>query len=85
MFTEERDDEKRNPSGRYRVVPRKPPLPPAVRTARALLRERGWSYRSAATQLGRTYQHLSEVLNGHRVSARLLTEISQLSSRNAKP
>lgn len=46
--------------------------------AKVTLKSRGWSYRSAAPQLGVTYQHLSEVLNGKRLSRRLLRKISSL-------
>lgn len=46
--------------------------------AKHTLKARGWSYRRAAPQLGVTYQHLSEVLNGKRNSRRLLAKIEQL-------
>ena len=46
--------------------------------AKVTLKRRGWSYRAAAPALGVTYQHLSEVLNGHRESRRLLKRISKL-------
>lgn len=42
------------------------------------LKRKGWSYREAAPVLGVTYQHLSEVLNGKRISRRLLAAIAAL-------
>ena len=42
------------------------------------LKEAGLSYRRAAPMLGVTYQHLSEVLNGHRKCVRLLLEANRL-------
>jgi lambda repressor-like predicted transcriptional regulator len=56
-------------------------LPAAVRRARHELRERGWTYRTAAAECGVCYQHLSEVLNGHRKSRRLLGLIAKLPKR----
>ena len=46
--------------------------------AKAILKKRGWTYRTAAPRLGVCFQHLSEVLNGHRQSKRLLEKIQQL-------
>jgi hypothetical protein len=43
-----------------------------------ILKQKGWSYRRVAPELGVTYQHLSDVLNGHRISRRLLDAISAL-------
>jgi hypothetical protein len=45
------------------------------------LKRRGWSYRSAAGEIGITYQHLSYVLNGHRNSRRVLKAIQALPKR----
>ena len=42
------------------------------------LQEQGLTYRVAAPLLGCTYQHLSEVLNGHRTSRRLLAKVANL-------
>ncbi len=50
--------------------------------AKRQLKKLGWSYRSAAPLLGVTYQHLSEVLNGNRPAARLLTAIRELPLRD---
>lgn len=57
------------------------PLPAAVVHARKLLRDRGWTYRAAAAECGVCYQHLSEVLNGHRKSRSLLRRIEELPAR----
>ena len=56
-------------------------LPVAVSRARRHLAQRGWTYRSAATACGVSYQHLSDVLNSHRISASLLAKISALPAR----
>jgi transcriptional regulator with XRE-family HTH domain len=42
------------------------------------LKDRGWTYRSAAKFLEVSYQYLSDVLNGHRVSARLSKRIREI-------
>ena len=47
-------------------------------TAKSHLRAAGWSYRSAATRLGVTFQHVCYVLNGQRHSASLLAKIIAL-------
>lgn len=54
---------------------------PKVERARAHLKAKGWSYRSAARETGVCYQHLSEVLNGHRDSRRLLADLLALPKR----
>jgi len=51
---------------------------------KAILKKKGWSYRSAGPVLGVTYQHLSEVLNGKRSSLRLLRKIRTLPARREK-
>jgi len=53
-------------------------LPSDVRAARKQLRTKGWSYRRAAPELGVHFVHLSQVLNGHRQSRRLISAISEL-------
>ncbi len=55
-----------------------PPTDAAIDTAKRVLKARGWSYRRAAPVLGVTYQHLCEVLNGHRQSERILRQIADL-------
>ena len=45
------------------------------------LKNKGWSYRSAAPALGVSYQHLCMVLNGRRDSRRLLIAIHSLPDR----
>lgn len=42
------------------------------------LKKKGWTYRRAALRLGRSYQHLSDVLNGHRLSKSLDAKINAL-------
>lgn len=49
--------------------------------AKVTLKDKGWSYRTAAPRLGVTYQHLCLVLNGQRASKRVLTEINKLPAR----
>jgi hypothetical protein len=48
------------------------------------LESNGWTYRAAAVHLDVSYQHLSEVLNGHRQSRRLLRAIANLPARAVK-
>ena len=56
-------------------------LPRAVASARRHFYAAGWSYRSAAPQLGVCYQHLCAVLRGERHSSRLIAAISALPKR----
>lgn len=53
--------------------------------AKVTLKKRGWTYRAAAPVLGVTPYHLTQVLNGHRESLRLLTAISAIPLRNNQP
>lgn len=46
--------------------------------AKKTLKRGGWTYRKAAPVLGVSYQHLSDVLNGHRYSRRLLVKVAEL-------
>ena len=46
--------------------------------AKAILKRKGWTYRTGAPALGVTHPHLSQVLNGHRTSARILRDIERL-------
>lgn len=55
----------------------------SVKAAKRELKAKGWSYRKAAPVLGVTYQHLCEVLNGHRTSRRLVTAIATMPSKEA--
>ena len=48
---------------------------------KALLREKGWSYRAAAPVLGVHWVHLFRVLKGERQSIRLLAAIERLPNR----
>jgi hypothetical protein len=52
-----------------------------VNKARTTLKSLGWSYRSAADELGVHYVHLAKVLTGRRESKRLLTAIDALPPR----
>jgi plasmid maintenance system antidote protein VapI len=62
---------------------RKVPRPNITREqAKEILKQRGWQYRTVAPILGCSYQHLSEVLNGHRNSFRILREIETLATAN---
>lgn len=49
---------------------------------REIMRERGWSYRTAALQLGVHFGHLHKVLTGERESLSLLQRIEGLAVRN---
>lgn len=55
--------------------------PKELRKAKAHLAEIGLSYRKAAPLTGVTYQYLSDVLNGHRVSIRLTRKIMALTKK----
>ena len=46
-----------------------------IRAAKAILKARGWTYRTAGPALGVSHPHLSQVLNGHRQSRRLIAAI----------
>lgn len=50
-------------------------------TYKKMLKDKGWSYRSAAPALGVCYVHLALVLTGKRHSKRLLNAISKLGNR----
>lgn len=53
-------------------------LPAPLKHARRTLRIRGWTITAAAAAFGVRREHLSQVLNGHRQSRRLLREIEAL-------
>lgn len=53
-------------------------LNPEVQEARNTLRHKGWTQTEAAEQLGVTSMHLCLVLNGHRVSHRIIAAIASL-------
>ncbi len=59
-----------------------PKLPAAIAKARAHFYAAGWSYRSAAIELGCSYQHLCEVLTGKRPSRRLTAAVLALPKRS---
>jgi lambda repressor-like predicted transcriptional regulator len=48
------------------------------------LKKKGWSYRTAARKLNRSYQHVSYVLNGHRESVLLLRELNRLPAKKER-
>lgn len=52
--------------------------PSAIKTR---LKKRGWSQQQAAIECGVTFEHLNRVLNGHRKSNRLLTQLKSLPAR----
>lgn len=56
-------------------------LPEELVMARRHLKDKGWSYRTAAPKLGVCYQHLASVLTGERKSHRLLIRIRELPER----
>lgn len=51
---------------------------PELQKARNTLRRKGWTQAEAARQLGVAAGHLCLVLNGHRISHRLIKEIAKL-------
>ncbi len=55
-----------------------------LRKAKQHLASIGLSYRKAAPLTGVCYQHLCDVLNGHRESRRLLNRIMELSPESAQ-
>lgn len=52
-----------------------------VEREKVRFKKRGWSYRSAAPELGVTYQYLCEVMNGRRASLRLMRRVASLGQR----
>ena len=58
-----------------------PSLSKAVNQARKSLSLKGWSYRTAAPELGVHWTHLAKVLTGKRESRRLLASIHTLPKR----
>lgn len=61
-----------------------PPDRDPVEAAKAHLREAGWTYRTAAPELGVHWAHLAKVLTGRRTSRALLERIHQLSPRESE-
>nr|DAM51188.1 MAG TPA: centromere-binding protein [Caudoviricetes sp.] len=61
-----------------------PQLTPELETAKQILHEKGWSYRTAAPFLGVHYTHLARVLTGFRASKSLLRRIQDLPRREGK-
>jgi transcriptional regulator with XRE-family HTH domain len=52
-----------------------------LKAVKRRLKHKGWTHEAAAEALGRSYEHLNRVLNGHRVSASLVAEIESLPAR----
>jgi len=52
-----------------------------VHEAKVELKRRGHSYRSAAPFIGRTYQWISDVLNGHKKSRPVIEAVFHLPQR----
>ena len=55
---------------------------------KAQMKKKGWSYRSAACEIGKSYQWICHVLNGHDKSQPVLRAIAALPRRakaKAKP
>lgn len=46
--------------------------------AKQRLKAKGWSHRTAARELGVSFEHLNRVLNGHRESRSLLARVARL-------
>lgn len=57
------------------------PIPKPVARARQHLRSTGWSYRSAAVELGCSFTQLAHVLTGRRQSRSLVSRITALPQR----
>jgi len=57
------------------------PIPKPVARARQHLQATGWSYRTAATELGCSFTQLAHVLTGRRRSQSLLDRIVALPKR----
>lgn len=51
------------------------------REAKRILRARGWTYRTAAPVVGRSYQWVCDVLNGRKVSRPVLQAVAALPNR----
>lgn len=52
-----------------------------AKEAKVEMKRRGHSYRSAAQYVGRSYQWISDVLNGHKKSRPVIEEIYKLPTR----
>ena len=61
-----------------------PQLTPELETAKQILNDKGWSYRTAAPVLGVHYTHLARVLTVVRASKSLLRRIQTLPRREGK-
>lgn len=70
-----------HPVGKHQPRPMPTKNSSARHTHRSLLREKGYSIRSAAKPLGVDFSHLSRVLSGERNSATLLRKIERLTPK----
>jgi transcriptional regulator with XRE-family HTH domain len=52
-----------------------------IQKLKKALARKGWSQRSAAKEIGRTFEHVNRVLQGHRVSDALLSDLEALPAR----
>jgi hypothetical protein len=59
-------------------TPQRSKVPDEIQAARNDLRRKGWSQAAAASRLGVSAIHLCYVLNGHRISRRLINAIHHL-------
>jgi hypothetical protein len=64
----------------------KTPLMPTTSTitpakAEAIIRDRGWSYRSLGKRLGKDPSHIYHVVKGTRISSPVLSQIAKLPTR----
>lgn len=53
--------------------------------AKVELKKRGHSYRSASPHIGRSYQWIADVLNGHKTSRPVLEAVWRLPARETLP
>ena len=54
---------------------------PNLRKIKKALAAKGWTQEAAAAEAGVSYEHLNRVLNGHRISGRLLAKLESLPAR----
>jgi len=54
---------------------------PRLNRIKRSLAARGWTQQAAANEAGVTFEHLNRVLNGHRISERLLDKLQSLPAR----
>lgn len=52
-----------------------------IKKLKKALASKGWSQRAAAKEIGRTFEHVNRVLQGHRESEALLAALESLPAR----